>query len=260
VGLIEFLIIIFEEINQQKDRDNFVTFFGRGALTPDYRAVFSKLELERAGKLKYVHTRADEKKAQPKGLIHVVAFEELTSLAEIDREFKRFGRGLDVELDCYDEKTSTLPRAGALSIGLGFNNLTTALSEECNGLFEIRYEAPDGVEPVLGLADSTDHVTIRDGTNDIDPRNLVGNRHDYALIARVIYRSVPFVICAGHTARGTAAAYQGYISTKRDFQLNHMAAILSHVWDRHENAKLCATFFAPFQRHADSKITKSPET
>jgi hypothetical protein len=138
----------------------------------------------------------------PKGLHHIVSFEELNSLIGIDRLFRRFGGQIEIELErCHSNEIGDLPVGGCLAIGLGYNNATWLLGQQSNGLFSIFYE------------NGTDDFSLHDDTGvPVKPHKLLDIYKDeeYALVARIVVKreckAVPYLICAGHTASGTVVA------------------------------------------------------
>jgi len=242
VGFLDFLARFLEFLGQQNELDGFLGVFGTEAVNGKYKVVFFDGELPlKVGSDTIVqvvlpHCPPEARKcgALPKGLRHIVPFEELDVVLKLDRLFRRFGDGVEICLDRYYESGEDLPRDGCLSIGLGFNNLTTSrLPAASDFLYRVSY--PDGTD---------DFRIYGENLAEIDPHSLVDADHEYALLARVLVPSgaakpIPYLVCAGHTADGTAAAcnflvnnwkeiLKHYLENGKALDHHHMAAVLTH--------------------------------
>jgi hypothetical protein len=255
VGLVECIITLYEELGQQRDLEDFRKFFGDGAINHSYKAVFPSAKV--SGDLEYPHGEATAVRARPKCIRHVIAYEEVDAIGEMDRLFRHFGKGLDIGLDEYGREGKDLPEIGCLCIGLGFNNVTTALSRESNYLFKLRYGQvlnADSERFGLPAGTITDDFIIDSGGAEVHPRELVKDHEDYALIARILHAGRPYLICAGHTADGTAAALK-YVARfwprllalcdHHDLNSHHMVTVLAHQRDRREPGTLHKPWLAP---------------
>jgi hypothetical protein len=273
VGIVEMSAKIFEGLAREPHRDKFVAFFGQSAVTAPYMAVFSQATL--IGKLEYPHSATTVEHAYPKGILHTIPYEEVAPIAALDRVFRTFGGSLKICVDTYSRDRDPIPKAGLLSIGLGFNNVTTALSFESKKLFEIKYvsllskdrndncpEAEDcrTDDFVINLKRGNDKETVR-------PAEIVGPERDYALIARIFKDSHPYVICAGRTAYGTASALEylaeswmdlldqyptGYLSRK------NMVAVISHPPERREKGEVAMLYFSSPGGDTESRAPNQP--
>lgn len=189
---------------------------------------------------------------RPKGIRHIIAFEDLEGVLLIDREFQRYGAKLRIELDNY--KSMPLPEDGCLAIGLGYNNVTLRLMEACPELYKVTYD------------EVTDdfHLCNRDwGASQACD--------DYALIARVLVspssarKPTPYIVCAGHTADATAWACK-YVARnwlilarlydkKRRLNECSMAVILRFNARKEETPTLGQPWFALVGQHHVSEHT-----
>lgn len=140
----------------------------------------------------------------------MISFEEVTAITELDRLFRSFGKGLVIDVDRFDQ--AALPERGCLSVGLGFNNLTTRLSFHSKDQFRIYYRKLDERDAKRFFVKNSpnrvsDGFTVRDGEDQVWPRRILENPdEDYALLSRILYQDQPYVICAGRSAEGTSAA------------------------------------------------------
>jgi hypothetical protein len=228
-------IKLYEEVKCTRKVRDFRAFFGLTPSDKEYRAVFSAFEFRANPHLTYRHHEANAKKAQPKGVIHGTAFDELTAISKMGKLFADNGVRLEIERDKYFNPRF-IPDSPCLSVGLGFNNLTTELSNS-SCMFKIEYRNDEK----YGF--TTDVLLIR--PEDPEAKEFKAPACDpgfeYALVARVLYEGRPYVICAGHTGIGTIAALN-YVSENWEhviarFQSEpepknlrewHMAAVLHH--------------------------------
>ncbi|MGA2902725.1 MAG: hypothetical protein ABSD98_02760 [Candidatus Korobacteraceae bacterium] len=161
-------------------------------------------ERERPNNVELPNRPPESKGTFPKGLFHIVPFEDLEAVRIIDRLFSKYGTNLYMMLDPFDTNITKEPlKEGCLSIGLGYNNVTTTLMKKSH-LFEISY--PNG----------SDDFCLRkfDDPNQPDGRSELieipkSSDWDYALFARVLLeagrgnRPIPYIVCAGRTAGAT---------------------------------------------------------
>jgi hypothetical protein len=245
-----------------RELQDFLFFFGRpdtdGAVYP---AVFADLYLEpiqcikkaagdekvELGRIKPVEENSKYK--LPKGIRQLVPYQEIAPVYKLSRAFERFGRRVEIIVE--SEISNRRPNAGCLSMGLGFNKLTWELGEN-SGMYRVYFEGDYIEEPNPdGPADSrvflTDDFEIRpDGIEEpTKPREEVQRLKiegaEWGLLARILVnkgtRSVPYIVCAGHTADGTAAACD-YLADnwstlcrgkdRGDLETKHMAIIVTH--------------------------------
>ncbi|HXM40775.1 MAG TPA: hypothetical protein VN924_05955 [Bryobacteraceae bacterium] len=232
-----------------EEREDFVAIFGKQAVNSGYKVVFLDAKLpskHSSGPTQRVvlsnpPPEAEACGALPKGIHHIVPFEELEGAVRLDQLFKRFGEGVEICLDRYYRGGDALPPNGCLSVGLGFNNLTSPrLSEASNSLYWVTY--PGG----------TDDFRIRDeGGTEVDPSSRAPAGTEYALLARILVgpARTPYLVIAGHTGYGTVAACNfilerwreivgHYKDHQKDLHEHHMAAILFHPKERCD-ASMC---------------------
>lgn len=208
------------------DQRLFLEFFGAGACHSDgFETVFLNAKLppfcanqEHWEEEQERHREGDNillempppgsENTWPKGIDHIVPFEDLEAVLEIDREFRKYGAKLTLTRDRYrlpdktKEQDSLLPARGCIAIGLGYNNVTCRL--QAKKLYQIRYHAVTPGSP-RGEDDGSEDVVIG---NQIGPRR---GFDDYALLARVLCAGKPespvsHIVCAGHTTPATAHA------------------------------------------------------
>jgi hypothetical protein len=193
--------------------------------------------------------------AFPKGIGNLVPYEELAPVLQLDREFRKFGR--KIELDLHRADYSELPKDGCLAMGLGFNNLTVRLGEEISKLYRVRHD--EKTEALFGeeyerdyrIREKIQERNVLHDTIELCPNeawhpvtNYVSDlerEQEWALLARVLSEKkegadrVPYFVAAGHTAVGTAAA--GYFLAnhwRKLYQLcerkldEHMVMIVTH--------------------------------
>lgn len=248
------------------EEEDFLAFFGSKSLSGEYKAVFFDAQLPRlddftsylrrcAGPdsdllLNSIETRwADhfskhkdedlcmvrlnrrddfdrlDSCALPKAIREIVPWRELEAVWEIDGVFQRLGGRMLLSPDRFQK--GEWPPEGCVSIGLGFNRLTVRLGD-VTGAYRVDY------------GDLTDDFYIFDQQGEaVEPRR--GTGLEYALVARVLLDNgsdepTPYLVCAGHTADGTAAACR-YVGKRwrkllRDHREvlkdHHMAGILYH--------------------------------
>jgi len=213
------------------DLSLFKDFFGTAALSTDgYLAVFLEAEtaewLEEKDKADQPKTDAGLNNVRiphpprnaigtwPKGIKHIIAFEDLDAVIRIDVEFRKFGGKLHVIVDEYSDHVRTRLPKGCLSIGLGYNNVTSRLADLSKGLFEIGYTKTQYPSDYVGWKENDAAPYKEFQPNDGD---------DYALIARVLnckeQPPAPCIICAGHTATGTVVASE-YLADHWDVLAN----------------------------------------
>jgi hypothetical protein len=238
--------------NAESEKQDFVLFFGQPSPDGMYPAVFldgylepvkdkdgNSTELGRVKPAKLTDERGNEIRALPKGVRQIVPYQELVSVFRLEREFRRFGRRIEIRLE--SEYSNHLPDYGCLSVGLGFNKMTSKLAN-ISHLYEIVY-----TETIPGVSDYTtdDFVITPEGGGRIEPRaKVTGEGVEWALLARILVNKgamgpVPYLVCAGHTADGTAAAcnfladkWRSLCSSNRDvLPEKHMAFILTHPKD-----------------------------
>jgi hypothetical protein len=257
VGLVDFAIRMFEELAQIQDRDTFIAFFGRGRADGKYPAIFSSAKL--SGRLLFPPHTIPNENVYPKGITHVISAEEVPPIADLDALFRIFGRQIEVQVDEFDKERKILPKEDLLSIGLGFNNVTKTLSKESGLLFEITYDEflSKYKEPWATGDERTDdfHINLspRGYRDPVRPAAVVGDKKEYALIARILRRGQVCIVCAGHTAYGTASAL-AFLSERwkdlfsqygpEELTQKNMVALLSHQPDRREIGKLEELYFS----------------
>jgi hypothetical protein len=248
------------------EEKDFLAFFGSRSLSGEYKAVFFDAQLPRledftsylrrsaagldSDLLKSIETRWADQFAKhkdkdlcivrvnrrddfdrldacalPKGIHEIIPWRELEAVWEIDGVFQRLGSRMLLWPDRFQK--GEWPSEGCLSIGLGFNRLTVRLGD-VTGAYRVDY------------GDLTDDFCIFDDHGEVvDPRR--GNGLEYALLARVLLDSgsdepTPYLVCAGHTADGTAAAcrylgkrWRKLLQDHREvLKDHHMADILYH--------------------------------
>jgi hypothetical protein len=200
VGLIELLAMVIENLATAEERMRFVRFFGKGSLDGEgMKAIFFT-----AVPSKDSHDWVDcpnkppeAKNAKVQGVNHVVPFEELKAVLEIQRLFDSMGAKFQIDLDI-NLPSNTLPSHGVLAIGLGFNYATYLIQECCKPLFEVFYETDENLGAITDdfMVDEVKHEVVKEDSN-----------YDYALFARVFKEEGSLhLICAGRTANGTEAA------------------------------------------------------
>lgn len=200
VGLIELLAVVIENLATAEERKRFVRFFGKGSLDGEgMKAIFFT-----AVPSKNNHDWVDcpnkppeAKNAKVQGVNHVVPFEELKAVLEIQRLFDSMGAKFQIDLDI-NLPSSTLPSNSVLAIGLGFNYATYLIQECCKPLFEVFYENDENLGALTDdfMVDEVKHEAVKEDSN-----------YDYALFARVFKKEGGLhLICAGRTANGTEAA------------------------------------------------------
>jgi len=257
VGLVDFAIRFFEELAQVQDRDTFIAFFGKGRADGKYPAVFARAKL--SGRLLYPPHTIPNENVYPKGIIHVISAEEVPPIADLDALFRTFGRQIEIKVDEFDREGNRLPKEDLLSIGLGFNNVTTTLSHESGLLFEITYDeflSKDKVPWVKGNERTDDfHINLKPcgDRKPVRPSDVVGDKREYALIARILRHGQVCIVCAGHTAHGTASSL-AYLSERwkdlfsqygpGELVQKNMLALLSHQPDHREIGKLESLYFS----------------
>lgn len=228
------VIQVLQEMSQDDAREQFVDFFGREAAESQYQVFFSTLKPH--GKLVSENPRAKEENAYPKGVEHVISYEEVAGIAELDSIFRNFGGSLDICLDTHIRKRADdFPDVSCLSIGLGFSIVTAALSEYSGNSFRIGYGNPLAcdLDESLQQDDITDELII-DGEK-IEPEGL----SDFALIARILHDKRPYLVCAGRSAKGTAAAlkylarhwpvlFDEYKAKNKGLMSHHLVVKISH--------------------------------
>lgn len=230
-------------------RDHFQGFFGDGFLSSPYLAVFWDASLHVMSEARYCDLAFGNLPAEikalnplPKGVRHIIPLIEAQVLLDLVETFQHFGGRVGFEIDHYDEG-KPLPAQGCLSVGLGFSSLTRRLGK-MSGLYQVCFMKVDGR--------FTDTFHIIDGHQEIHPEEEIKRYHkvhpqkplmEYGLVARILNEEAdsltPYLVCAGHTAAGTAAACR-YIcrhwwSLWRDHEAklrdHHMACILYHKKD-----------------------------
>jgi len=201
LGIVEIISKTAETLREKRELPLFKSFFGKAAFTNEgLPTVFLQAELPpitEHRKIKDISNLVLSEpplksgKTRPKGIGHIIPFEDLEAVLAIDREFRKYEGKIRMVLDVFRSKP--LPEEGCLSIGLGYNNVTIKLAELCPGLFEVIYD------------DESDDLCLGNGDKGTEEEC-----DDYALIARVLLgssrRPVPYIICAGHTARATVVA------------------------------------------------------
>lgn len=206
VGLVEVLSKLLATWRAGRDLPLFREFFGSGAVSEHgYPTVFLQAELpswpadndrKPAANLRLSDPPDEAGTTLPKGIGHVIVFEDLEAVLDIDRLFRKFSGKLDMRLDTF--RRNPLPDGGCLAIGLGYNNVTLRLMHLSNGLFDVIY---DGNSDDFVLGRRTDPDCVRASLESCD---------DYALIARIVLGNAatptPYIVCAGHTAGATVVA------------------------------------------------------
>jgi hypothetical protein len=229
---------------------DFRRFFGlQNASNRPFRVIFFDAELPGGGERRDIKLNNRPRECDvyenplPKGITHVVPFEEVVAILSIDGLFRKFDRPVEICLDEYRDKD--LPPESGLAIGLGFNNVTVKLGKLAQELFKVTYD------------DRTDDFTIQ-GKH---PRTMFEEDYEYALIARVLVSEagvppVPYLVCGGHTAYGTTAAcnflaanwkeiMQTYEEQGKDIARHNMAAVLIHPrFERRHRLKLLKPVFS----------------
>lgn len=245
---------IGEEIWQQRHMDRFRAFFGDHAVENRYHIYFSSFTS--IGGLKSDHEEATERNARPKGVANVIPYEEVAGIAELEAVFRRYGGALEICLDRHARRGAhDFPHVGCLAVGLGFNTVTTSLSRYSGHLFEISYGTFSW--------DDADRSSVPSGNETTDELTINGERvqpdrlKDYALIARIVHNGQPYIVCAGRSAKGTAAALK-YLTTrwldllgaykKKDPMRFHMVAKLSHERDHLEPGEITPPVFKRVER------------
>lgn len=206
--IVVFLVEFCRKFVEAPDLDLFKEFFGDAAVDDSgYPTIFSRFRAPDWGdprdqsnlnNLKVPDPPADGKGTFPKGIGHLIPFEDLSGVLEIDAQFRKHGGRLSPEVDRY--KTGPLPTVGCISIGLGYNNVTFRLGEKSNELFHVQYDKETG----------SDYLLLRNNSGLCAAPASEKKDEDYGLIARVLVRkgktAVPYIVCAGHTASGTVGA------------------------------------------------------
>lgn len=200
VGLIELLSVVIENLATADERKRFVRFFGKGSLD----GVGMKAIFFTAVPSQNNHDWVDcpnkppkAKNAKVQGVNHVVPFEELKAVLEIQKLFDSMGAKFQIDLDI-NLPLNNLPSHSVLAIGLGFNYATYLIQECCKPLFEVFYETDEILGAVTDdfMVDKVKHEVVKEDSN-----------YDYALFARVFKEEGSLhLICAGRTANGTEAA------------------------------------------------------
>lgn len=206
LGLVEIGAKTLEILRKNRDLPLFTKFFGRNVFD-GYKAIFLNARLpefpqtsvantSNLNNIKLVNPPKAANGTFPKGIDRIIPFEDIAAVLEIDRLLRSFGATLEICLDDYTRE-KPLPENGCLSIGLGYNNVTTRLSEISERLFTITYDH-ESDDFILG----TTLKPILDPTKDTN---------NYALLARVLVPKgeteyVTHIICAGHTAPDTVVA------------------------------------------------------
>ena len=201
IGLVELATRIIQTLREGRDLPLFKQFFGEDVCRNDgVPTVFLQAELppfpetsdmSPANNIVLTDPPIEAGNTKPKGIGHIIVFEDLEAVLAIDREFRKFGAQLQMVIDTF--KSKPLPENGCIAIGLGYNNVTLRLMKLCPDLFEVTYD------------EVSDDFRLGNGdTGDGEPCD------DYALIARVLLGSsrqaIPYIICAGHTAGATIVA------------------------------------------------------
>jgi hypothetical protein len=234
------------------EKEEFLSMFGADAVKGVYTVIFTDAQLpeicehkrhelgplipDGAREILIPHPPTKEALGTfPKGIRHVVAFEELEPVLRLDRLFRRHRGELRICLDRYYSIGEELPPNGGIAIGLGYNNATYKLGKLSGQLYEVIY------------CGQTDDFVIFDGKAKIEPRSLITSNEEYALLARILLRRggsppVPYFVCAGHTGDGTVAAFKflaenwleltrAYENQDKSLTRHHMAALLTHNRD-----------------------------
>jgi hypothetical protein len=187
-GLIQVLTAFVRWWSTRGERDEFYHFFGNGdmlGIVPDIECLDMVV--------RWVPPQSNG--ARPKGT-NVVPFQDLRAAISLAELFEDYDIPFKISTDTqYND--GTLPLCGFVAIGLGFNKLTCMLSD-ASRLFEIKYQ------------DTYTKERKDDFFLDGTPHGKPSGKLDYALIVRVPLRMngkiVPTFVCAGRTAKGTAAA------------------------------------------------------
>jgi hypothetical protein len=272
---------------ERRELEDFLAFFGPNSLKSKYKAVFFDAQLPRLDDFcdyfsrcaKGLPTERDVELlnrleaslprykdadlcmvklakppkqglcALPKGIREIVPSQELEAVLAIDPIFQKFGGKIQIAADHFHKGGHTWPAEGCISLGLGFNHLTVEIGEITKS-YKVFYQ------------DQTDDffTYAEDGTKEA-PRPETS--YEYALLARVLLdlgglEPTPYLVCAGHTADGTAAACQ-YLA-KNWHQLwqeklkdHHMTAILYHKDGQPSvNQILLQPHFIPYKKPTSS--------
>lgn len=199
VGLIELLAVFIENLATDGARKRFVRFFGNGSLAGEGVTAFFLTAQPSKNNPDWVQCpnkppKANNAKIQ--GVNHVVPFEEVKAVLDIQRLFDSMGARFEIDLD-ENLPSKSLPSHSVLAIGLGFNYATFLIQDCCKPLFEVIYENDES----LGF--TTDDFMVNEIKHDVVKED---SKYDYALFARVFKDDVLHFICAGRTANGTEAA------------------------------------------------------
>lgn len=199
VGLIELLAVFIENLATDGARKRFVKFFGNGSLGGEgMTAIFLTAQPSKNNPdwVECPNKPPNANNAKVQGVNHVVPFEELKAVLDIQRLFDSMGARFEIDLDI-NLPSNTLPSHSVLAIGLGFNYATYLIQECCKPLFEVFYENDES------LGSITDDFMVNEIKHDVVKKD---SKYDYALFARVFKEDVLHFICAGRTANGTEAA------------------------------------------------------
>lgn len=191
VALVELTTKVIELWSDYANRGTFIEFFGEREGGFETVLIQAELPSDSHCNIKLCAPPDDAGSTLPEGIKHIIPFEDISAVIELDREFNRFGARLRMVYDTY--KTAELPPGGCLSVGLGYNNVTVKLMKEHPELFQITYH------------DGTDDFKLGDTMHD-----RVEDGNDFALIARIVLGTEKdpaiYIICAGRSATGTVVA------------------------------------------------------
>jgi hypothetical protein len=255
VGLIELLAVVIENLATADERKRFVRFFGKGTLDGEGMKAIFFTAVSSKNNYDWVDCPNKPPKAQNakvQGVNHVVPFEELKAVLEVQRLFDSMGAKFQIDLDSNIHNCNALPSHSVLAIGLGFNYATYLIQECCRPLFEVFYTTDEnlGAETVDFMVDKVEHEVVK---KDSD--------YDYALFARVFKKEGGLhLICAGRTANGTEAACKFLAKNwailasqyendagkgKHNIDEQSMAVVLRHHVNNLDNCSIQRHAFAP---------------
>jgi len=255
VGLIELLAVFIEKLATDGKRKHFARFFGNGSLEEKGVTAFFLTARPDKNNPDWIECpempeKAKAKNAKVQGVNHVVPFEEVKAVLDIQRLFDSMGARLEIDLDC-NLPPKDLPDYSVLAIGLGFNSATFRIQEWSKSLFEVIYEYDQSLEAI------TDDFKVNEIKHGVVNKD---SKYDYALFARVFKEDIPHFICAGRTANGTEAACK-FLARKWDTLANQyefdagkgkhnilkqsMVVVLRHHVSNLDDCKIERLAFAP---------------
>jgi hypothetical protein len=208
---------------------------------------------------------------RPKGIRQVFPFRELELVLLLEKLFRQNGGSVILRKDDYSDDPEKViwPRTGLLSLGLGFNNLTISLGKP--DLFKVHYDeriGPHRTDDFIVFKEEykynpKDEIAEIDSEKIIEFKSLLKNSEQYALFARVLretavgHEPTPYLVCAGHTADGTAAAchflvknWKELVDKQRDKLTDQsMVVVIAHpTGKRTDEQRAVRTVFKPYPR------------